>query len=187
MRRSLFFVSLMMMVMIAVALSGCSQPPEAAKAAAKTAMDAAVSAEAPRYASADFEAAIKRWEASEAQVKEKKYTEARQGYLEAKVAFEKATGAVAAGKKAVVGEVNTDELKAAVARLEEEWKNLQALAKKVEAKMQKKKLWENDAKTFTEGLKAAKEMIATDPVRAKLKIDALRLFIPSYTKLFKQL
>mgnify|MGYP001267529621 CR=1 FL=1 len=177
----------MLTVMVVVALSGCSQPPEAAKAAAKTAMDAAVSVEAPRYASADFEVAIKLWEASEVQVKEKKYTEARQGYLEAKAAFEKASDAVAAGKKTVVGEVNTDELKAAVARLEEDWIKLQALAKKVEAKLQKKKLWENDAKTFTEGLKAAKDMIATDPVGAKLKIDALRSFIPSYTKLFKQL
>jgi predicted Zn-dependent peptidase len=38
----------------------------------------------------------------------------------------------------VVGDVNTDELKAAVARLEEDWKNLQTLAKKVEAKLEKK-------------------------------------------------
>lgn len=187
MKRSMFFVSLMMTVIVAVAVIGCSQPPEAEKAAARTAMDDAVSAEAPRYASADYAAARKLWDTSEAQVKEKKYTEAKQGYIDAKAAFEKATGAVAAGKKAVVGEVNTDELKTAVARLEEDWIKLQALAKKVEAKLQKKKLWENDAKTFTERLKAAKEMIATDPISAKLKIDALKPFISSYTALFKQL
>jgi len=187
MKRSMFFVSLMMTVMLAVVFGGCSKPPEAEKSAAKTAMDAAVSAEAPRYASADFQAAMKFWDTAEAQVKEKKYPEAKQGYIDAKAAFEKASDAVAAGKKAVVGEVNTDELKAAVARLEEDWQNLQTLAKKVEAKLEKKKLWENDAKAFSERLKAAKDMIATDPISAKLKIDALRPFIDSYTKLFKQL
>jgi hypothetical protein len=186
-KRSMFLASLMMTVMLAVVFSGCSNPPEAEKSAAKTAMEAAVSAEAPRYASADFEEAIKIWDTSEAKVKEKKYTEAKQGYIDAKAAFEKASGSVAAGKKAVVGEVNTDELKAVVARLEEEWKNLQTLAKNVEAKLQKKKLWENDAKTFTEGLNTARDMIATDPVSAKLKIDSLKLFISSYTELFKEL
>ena len=177
----------MMTVMLAVVFGGCSKPPEAEKLAAKTAMDAAVSAEAPRYASADFQAAMKIWDTSESQMKEKKYPEAKQGYIDAKAAFEKASGSAAAGKKAVVGEVNTDELKAAVARLEEDWKNLQTLAKKVEAKLEKKKIWENDARTFSERLKAAKEMIATDPISAKLKIDALKPFISSYTALFKQL
>lgn len=187
MKRSLFFVSLIMTVMVAAVFSGCSKPPEAEKSAAKTAMDAAESAEAPRYASADFAAAMKLWDTSEVQLKEKKYPEAKQGYLDAKAAFEKASGTVAAGKKAVVGEVNTDELKAAVARLEEDWENLQTLARKVEAKLEKKKLWENDAKTFTERLKAVKDMIATDPISAKLKIDSLQPFITLYTKLFKQI
>lgn len=187
MKRSLFFVSLIMTVMVAAVFSGCSKPPEAEKSAAKTAMDAAVSAEAPRYASADFAAAMKLWNTSEDQVKEKKYPEAKQGYIEAKAAFEKASGAVAAGKKAVVGDVNTDELKAALARLEEDWENLQTLARKVEAKLEKKKLWEIDAKTLNEGLKAAKDMITTDPISAKLKIDSLQPFIALYTKLFKQI
>jgi hypothetical protein len=57
----------------------------------------------------------------------------------------------------------------------------------VEAKLEKKKLWETDAQTFTERLKAAKDMLATDPVSAKLKIDSLKPFISSYTELFKQL
>ena len=187
MKRSMFFASMMMTVMMAVVFSGCAQPPEAEMAAAKTAMDAAVSAEAPRYASADFQAAMKIWDTSESQMKEKKYPEAKQGYMDAKAAFEKASGSVAAGKKAGVGEVSTDELKAAVAHLEEDWKNLQTLAKKVEAKLEKKKLWENDAKTFTERLKAAKEMIAADPISAKLKIDALKPLVSSYTALFKQI
>ncbi len=187
MTRSMFFVSLVMMVIVAVAVIGCSQPPEAERLAAKTAMDDAVSAEAPRYASADYAAAKKLWNTSEKQTKEKKYPEAKQGYIDAKAAFEKASGSVAAGKKAVVGEVNTNELNTAVVRLEEDWKNLQVLAKKVEAKLAKKKPWENDSKTFTERLKAAKDMLTTDPVSAKLKIDSLRPFIDSYTKIFKQI
>jgi soluble cytochrome b562 len=187
MKRSIFFVSLLMAVMVAVVFIGCSKTPETEKAAAKTAMEAAVSEEAPRYARADFEAAMKLWDTAEDQVKEKKYPEAKQGYIDAKAAFEKASDAVAAGKKAVAGEVNTDELKATVARVEEDWKNLQTLAKKVEAKLEKKKPWEADAKTFSEGLNTAKDMIATDPVSAKLKIDSLKPFISSYTELFKQL
>lgn len=180
-------VTVIMFLALAGTFIGCAKPPEAEKAAAKTAMEVAKSAEAPRYATADFVAAMKLWDNTEAQMNEKKYGEAKQGYLDTKVAFEKAAGSVTAGKKAVVGEVRNDELIAALASLEEEWKNLQVLAKKVEAKLQKKKIWENDAKTFTEGLKAAKDMIATDPVSAKLKIDALRPFISSYTKLFMQL
>ena len=166
---------------------GCAKPPEAEKSAAKAAMDTAASAEAPRYASTDFNAAMKLWETTEAQMKEKKYGEAKQGYIDAQAAFEKALGAVAAGKKAVVGEVNTDELKATLARLEEDWKNLQALAKKVEPKLKKKKLWEIDAKTLGERLQAARDMLATDPVSAKLKIDATRPSVDSYTLQFKQL
>jgi len=177
----------MMILALAGMFIGCAKPPEVEKAAAKAALDDAVSAEAPRYASADFAAAMTLWDTSEDQMKDKKYGEAKQGYVDARAAFEKASGSVVAGKKAVVGEVNSDELKAAVARLEEDWKNLQALAKRVEAKVEKKKLWEIDAKTFSDGLKAANDMIAADPVGAKLKIDALRPFIDSYTKRFKQL
>ncbi len=180
-------LAVVMILALAVTFSGCSRIPEAEKSAAKTAMDAAVAAEAPRYARADFEAATQLWETSEAQMQEKKYKEAKHGYLAARAAFEKAEAAVAAGKKALVGEVNADELNAVIARLEADWENLQVLAKKVGTKLEKKKLWEADAKSFAEGLKAAKNMIATDPVSAKLKIDALRPFIDAYTAIFKQI
>ena len=182
------WVVAVMMIMVSVSMFiGCTNPPEAEKSAAKTAMDAAVAAEAPRYARADFEAAMQLWDTSEVQVQEKKYKEAKRGYLAASAAFEKAEAAVAAGKKALVGEVNADELNAAIARLEADWENLQVLAKKLGAKLEKKKLWEADAKSFAEGLKAAKNMSAADPVSAKLKLDFLRPFIDSYTKIFKQL
>ncbi len=180
-------LAVLMILALAVTFSGCTQAPEAEKSAAKTAMDAAVAAEAPRYARADFEAAMQLWDISEVQVQEKKYKEAKQGYLAARAAFEKAEAAVAAGKKALVGEVNADELNAVIARLEADWENLQVLAKKMSTKLEKKKLWEADAKNFAEGLKAAKNMVATDPVSAKLKIDALRPFIDAYIAIFKQL
>ena len=180
-------LTVVMILALAVTFSGCTRIPEAEKSAAKTAMDAAIAAEAPRYAHADFEAAMQLWDTSEAQVQEKKYKEAKQGYLAARAAFEKAEAAVAAGKKALVGEVNADELNAVIARLEADWENLQVLAKKLGAKLEKKKLWEADAKSFAEGLKAAKNMSAADPVSAKLKIDALRPFIDAYTAIFKQI
>jgi hypothetical protein len=178
---------MMMVLAMAGMFIGCAKPPEKERSAAMAARTAAFSAEARRFASADYQVALSFLETAEAQMQEKKYKEAKQGYIEAKAAFEKATGAVAAGKKAVVGEVKADELNTAIARLEEDWKNLLVLAKKVEAKLEKKKLWETDAKTFTERLKEAKDMLATDPVSAKLKLDSLKPFITSYTELFKQL
>lgn len=187
MKNKKWLAAAMMTLALAAMFSGCAQPPEAEKSAAKTAMDAAVSAEAPRYARADYNAAMALWDASEAQVREKKYQEAKQSYIAAKGAFEKAAGAVAVGKKAVVGEVSADEMNDAVASLEADWGKLQTLARKVEKKLEKKKLWEADAQTFRAGLKATRELIATDPISAKLKFNALRPFIDSYTMIFKQL
>ena len=169
-------------LMMTLVFVGCARPPQAEKAAAKTAMDAALSAEADKYAAADFAVARKLWDASEAQVKEKKYEEAKKGYIEARTAFEKAAGGVEAGKKAM-----TAEAEAAVARLEEGWMKLEAVAKKIEKKLEKKNLWEIDSKTFAEGLKAAKDMITADPAGAKAKADTLKPFLDSYGAVFEQM
>jgi hypothetical protein len=61
------------------------------------------------------------------------------------------------------------------------------LAKKSESKMGKKKLQEADLKSFLEGLKAAKERVATDPAGAKANADQLKRFIDTYEEYFKQL
>lgn len=74
-----------------------------------------------------------------------------------------------------------------MATVEEGWKNLEVIAKKSESKMGKKKLWEADLKSFLEGLKAAKEMVATDPAGAKAKADQLKRFIDAYDEYFRQL
>lgn len=178
-----FSVSFMMVLALVLVFIGCSKPPEAEQKAAQAAMDAAVSAGADKYAAADLDAAKKVWEAAEAQVKEKKYKEAKQGYVDAKAAFEKAAGAVAAGKKAVA-----DEATAALAAVEEGWKGVEAAAKKVEKKLKdKKEAWTADAKAFGENLKAAKEMIAADAVAAKAKAGELKGVIEKWEAAFKEL
>lgn len=170
-------------LVLALALVGCAKPPEAEQQAAKAAMDAAVTAGADKYAAADLDAAKKVWESAEAQMKEKKYKEAKPLYVDAKAAFEKAGAAVEAGKKAVA-----DEAKAAIAGLEESWKGLDAAAKKMEKKLKdKKEAWETEAKAFLEGLTAGKEMAEKDPLGAKAKLDELKTFIEKWDASFKEL
>jgi hypothetical protein len=182
MKKSLFFASLMIAGILAMALSGCSKPPEAERSAAKTAMDAALTAYADKYASADFSAAQKLWVAAEDQVRAKKYEEAKQGYIDTKAAFEKSLGGIEEGKKAFVGQAN-----AAIAELEEGWKGLEAAFKKVEGRMEKKEMWETDANSFREGLKAAHEMVAKDPAGVIAKADQLKRFLGAYGAIFKKM
>lgn len=178
-----YSVSLVMVLALALVFIGCSKPPEAEQKAAQAAMDAAVSAGADKYAAADLDAAKKVWEAAEAQVKDKKYKEAKQGYVDAKAAFEKAAGAVEAGKKAVA-----DEATAAVAALEESWKGVEAAAKKVEKQMkEKKEAWTADAKAFGDNLNAAKDAIAADPIGAKAKAAELKGMIEKWEAALKEL
>ena len=183
MKRFKYVVSFMMVLALALVFIGCAKPPEAEKSAAKAAMDAAVAAGADKYAATDFSAAKALWDTSEAKMNEKKYDEAKQGYVNAKAAFEKATGAAVAGKKAV-----TDEVNAAVAALEEGWKNLEASAKNVEKKMKDQKdAWAADVKAFEDGLKATKDMIATDPAGAKARAGELKSILDKWDATFKEL
>ncbi len=178
-----YSVSLMMVLALVLVFVGCAKPPEAEQKAAKAAMDAAVTAGADKYAAADLDAAKKVLDAADAQVKDKKYKEAKQGYVDAKAAFEKAAGAVEAGKKAV-----TDEATAAVTAVEEAWKGVEAAAQKVEKKMKDKKdAWVADAKAFGDNLKAAKEMIAAEPTLAKTKAGELKGVIEKWEAAFKEL
>lgn len=164
-------------------LVGCAKPPDAEKQAAKTAMDAAISAGADKYAATDLNAAKKIWDTAESQMKEKKYKEAKQSYIDAKAAFEKAAKGVESGKKAV-----TDQANAAMKALEEAWKNLEATAKKMEKKLKdKKEAWTTDAKAISEGLGKVKEMIATDPAGAKAKLDELKNMADKWENTFKEM
>lgn len=178
-----YAVSSIMVMALIMMFIGCAKPPEAEKAAAKAAMDAAVTAGADKYAAADFKTAQSTWDASEAQMNDKKYEEAKQGYVSAKTAFEKAAGAAAVGKKAM-----TDEANAAVAALEDGWKNLAAAAKGAEKKMKdKQEAWAADTKAFEDGLKATKDMIAGDPIGAKKKAGELKSIIDKWDATFKEL
>ena len=178
-----YAVSLLVVLSLALIFTGCAKPPEAEQQAAKAAMDSAVAAGADKYAATDMDNAKKIWEAVEAQMAEKKYKEAKQGYVDAKAAFEKAAAAVEAGKKAVM-----EEATAALAALEEAWKGVAASAKKVEKKMKDQKAaWDADAKAFAEGLKAAKDGIPTDPFGAKAKAGELKAVIDKWEAACKEL
>lgn len=178
-----YSVSLIMIFALALVFIGCAKPPEAEKSAAKAAMEAAVAAGADQYAAADFDAAKNLLANSEASMTAKKYKEAQQGYVNAKAAFDKAAGAVEAGKKAM-----TDKVTADVAALEESWKSLAATAKTLKKKMKDKKdAWAADIKAFEEGLKAAKDMIATDPAGANKKASEMKSLLDKWDATFKEL
>jgi hypothetical protein len=183
MKRVRFSLFVLVMLAMAISWASCSKPPEAEKEAAKKAMDAAFSAGVEKYAPADMEVGKKIWETAESQMKEKKYKEAKQGYIDAKAAFEKAASAVEAGKKAMADQAN-ETLKT----LEGAWKKLGTTAKKMEKKLkEKKKAWLADAKTIREDFAKAKEMIASAPAEAKSKLDELKASIEKWETLFKEM
>ena len=159
---------------------GCAKPPDAEKQAAKAAMDAAISAGADKYATADLDAAKKIWDTAESHMKEKKYEEAKKSYIDAKAAFEKA--AVEAEKKAAADQAN-----AALATVEKSWKKVKATAKKMEKKLKDKEGWTTDAKAISEGLMKAKEMIAVNPSQAKAKLDELKTMVDKWENKFREM
>jgi len=165
-----------------IVLAGCSKPPEEEKEAAKKAMEAAISVGADQYASPDLEAAKRVWDTAESQMKEKKYKEAKQSYIDAKAAFERAAAAVEAGKKALADQAN-----AALKTLEEDWKILRVTADKMKKKLKaKKQAWTADAKVISEGLVKSKEMIASAPAEAKAKLDGLKTMIDRWKTTFRE-
>jgi hypothetical protein len=168
---------------LGMVLAGCAKPPEAEREAAKKAMDVAITGGAEKYASSDLEAARKLWDTAESQMKEKKYKEAKQSYIDAKAAFEKAAAAVEAGKKVVADQAN-----ATLKGLEEKWGKLLVTAKKMEKKLKdKKQAWTADAKAINEGLEKTKEVIVSAPIEAKAKLDELKTMIDKWDATFKQM
>jgi hypothetical protein len=177
-----YLVSVMVVLALAFVFVGCAKPPDVEKSAAKAAMDAAVAAGADKYAAGDFESAKGRWDTAESQMANKDYKEAKQSYIDAKSTFETAAGNVQANKDATVA------VNAALPSLENNWKNLEAAAKKVEKKMtDKAEEWAADQKAFAEGLQSAKDLIAKDPVGAKAKADELKSIIDKWDATFKEL
>ena len=183
MKNGRLFGLVVVFLALLLVLAGCAPPPEAERQAAKGAMDAAVSAGADKYAVADQDAAKKVWDTAESQMNEKKYKEAKQIYIDAKAAFEKAAGAAVAGKKAA-----SDQAGAVLASIEEAWQKLVAKAKTVAKKMKnKKEAWIADSNAVTAGLVKAKETIATDPAEAKPKLDELKAMVDKWENILKEM
>lgn len=173
-------VSLLVVLVLTLAFTGCAKPPEAEKQAAKSAMDAAISAGADKYAPSWIDTAKGRWDTAESQMKEKKYKEAKQSYIDAKATFERA--AMEAGKKAAAEQAND-----ALSTLEESWKNVEAAAKKIGKKLKYKETWKTDAKAISEDLGKAKEMIAANPSQAKAKLDDLKIMVMKWESTLKEM
>ncbi len=183
MKNATLSVSVLVVLALVMVFVGCAKPPDAERQAAKAAMDATISAGADKYAAADLDAAKKIWDTAESQMKDKKYKEAKQSYIDAKAAFEKAAGAVHAGKKVI-----TDQANAAMATIEGAWKNLEATSKKMEKRLkEKKEAWTTDAKAISEGLENAKKMITTNPAGAKAKLDELKAMVDKWENTFKEM
>ena len=175
-----FSVSVCVVLALILAFMGCAKPPEAEKQAAKSAMDAAISAGADKYATDSLDAAKKIWDTAESQMKEKKYEEAKKSYIDATAAFKKAS--METEKKAVADQAN-----AALAAVEESWKNVAAAAKKMGKKLKDKKVWMADVKTISKGLGKVKEMLAANPSQAKAKLDELRALVDKWESTFKEM
>ena len=173
-------VLLCIVLALTLAFTGCAKPPEAEKQAAQSAMDAAISAGADKYASESLDAAKKIWDTAESQMKEKKYEEAKKSYINAKSAFEKI--AVEAEEKAAADQAN-----AALAAVQKSWKNVEATAKKMGKKLKDKQAWTADAKAISEGLGKAKEMIAANPSQVKAKLDELKTMVDKWENTFKEM
>ena len=173
-------ISLCVVLALTLTFMGCAKPPEPEKQAAKSAMDAAISAGADKYATDSLDAARKIWDTAESQMKEKKYEEAKKTYIDATTAFKKA--AMEAEKKAAA-----DQATAALAIVEGSWKNVEATAKKMGKKLKDKEAWTTDAKAIREGLGKAKEMIAANPSQAKAKLDELKTIVDKWENTFKEM
>jgi predicted S18 family serine protease len=173
-------ISVLVVLALVMVLGSCAKPPEAEKQAAKSAMDSAISAGVDKYASDSLDAAKKIWDTAESQMKEKKYEEAKKSYIDATIAFKKAT--MDARKKAAAEQAN-----AALATLEELWKNVEVAAKKMEKKLKYKGTWKTDAEAISEGLERAKEMIATNPSQAKDKLDDLKIMVMKWENTLKEM
>jgi len=176
-------VPFLFVLMLALIFIGCAKPPDAEKAAAQTAMNAAKSAGADKYAPIEMEAGTMLWKASEEQLKAEKFEEAKVGYMAAKSAFDKAVKTATTAKQALIAEVN-----ATITSMEEGWKALEANALAIEKKMKdQKEAWDADALLFTEGLKTARGMIATDLAGAKAKAGEMKAIIDKWNVTIQEL
>lgn len=158
---------------------------ETEKSAAETSMDAALSCDAEKYAETDMNAAKKILETAETKMKDEKYAEAKQSYIAAKAAFDKAAVNAVEGRKTAAADADT-----AIVSLEKAWENLIAVSRNVKNKMKDREMradWSAFNKSFVEDLKSTKEKIVTDPAGAKANIDELLAIIERWETAFREI
>jgi hypothetical protein len=159
-------IVLPLVIAIAMIAVGCSKPPESEKKEAESAMNAAMSAGADKYASADFMKAQNLFRDALMKMASKDYGDAKKLYSEAKPLFEKATAQAAEGKKAMIEE-NVKSMK----DVEKGWKELQGkVAKNKKIKPFMNNEWKGDSKMVSDNLRTAKDTNNTDPYNAKLML-----------------
>jgi chromatin segregation and condensation protein Rec8/ScpA/Scc1 (kleisin family) len=168
-----------MLAGVALLVAGCDSPPEAEKKAADSAVAAAKSAEADKYAAPAYKAVTDLQRQADGFMGEKKYKEAKAAYERAKGLGDDAAKAAVAGKAAMKAEVEKG-----IAAAEAAWagieKQAQAAAKKM--KPDQKKAWEEDAKSAKDSLAAAKTALANSPAEAKEKLASVLASIEKWTK-----
>ena len=168
-----------MLAGVALLVAGCDSPPEAEKKAADSAIAAAKSAEADKYAAPAYKAVTDLQRQADSFMGEKKYKEAKAAYERAKGLGDDAAKAAVAGKTAMKAEVEKG-----IAAAEAAWagieKQAQAAAKKM--KPDQKKAWEADEKATKDALAAAKTALANSPAEAKDKLASVLASIEKWTK-----
>jgi hypothetical protein len=160
-------ISFMVVFALIMVFAGCGDPPWVERAAAKAAMRTAMAKGADKAATAEFTKAQSLWDKANAQIGEGKEADAKRSYIDAAVAFERATWVVMSGTERQTMISETSERLAA---LENKWKKIEVEAGKLEAT--KKAAWEADSKAFMEGVKACKEGLASDTVGVKARITS---------------
>jgi hypothetical protein len=168
-----------MLAGVALLVAGCDSPPEAEKKAADSAIAAAKSAEADKYAGPAYKAVTDLQRQADSFMGEKKYKEAKAAYERAKGLGDDAAKAAVAGKTAMKAEVEKG-----IAAAEAAWtgveKQAQAAAKKMKPDV--KKAWEADEKATKDALAAAKTALANSPAEAKDKLASVLASIEKWTK-----
>jgi hypothetical protein len=164
---------------VALLVAGCDSPPEAEKKAADSAISAAKSAEADKYAGPAYKAVTDLHRQAEGFMGEKKYKEAKAAYERAKGLADDAAKAATTGKAAMKAEVEKG-----IAAAEAAWVGIEKQAKAAAKKLkpEQKKAWEDEAKAAQAALKAAKAAVANSPAEAKDKLATVLASIEKRTK-----
>jgi hypothetical protein len=164
---------------VALLVAGCESPPEAEKKAADSAIAAAKSAEADKYAAPAYKAVTDLQRQADGFMTEKKYKEAKAAYERAKGLADEAGKAAVAGKAAMKAEVEKG-----IAAAEAAWAGLEKQATATAKKMKPdvKKAWEEDVKATQAALKAAKDTVANSPAEARAQLGKALASIEKWTK-----